>query len=183
MILLAALAGPSLAAPAQDALVPRMAPSPGLELQYSPARAGALRVSAWNAMIDDHQAYVRLDAGDRPIAEGIGHAPPLSLRAGDPRLGPMTRASRYTFHGLAPAVRLHLSYTAAGPEARAWVWATGGGGPRLHFEGRATRASLVPLVEWAWAREFRRLCGEMAYERHAARAARAAAKLPENYFR
>ncbi len=170
-------------AAAPSVLLPRMEPSPGLELTWSPARAGTRRVAAWNAMIDDRRAYVRLDAAYGAIAEGVGHAPAAPLAVDDPRLARMMGALRCSFAGLAPATRIHFAYAAAGAEGAAWVWSTGVNGPRLHFEGRSTRAELAALVAWTWQREFKRLCEEMVYRWPSPRARRALARLPENYFR
>lgn len=175
-------APPAIAAPAA-ALVPRLAPAGGLELHRSPARAGARRVTAWNALIDDQRAYVRLDGDAGAFAEGIGYTPGKPLRAGDPRLGRLVRQRRYTFTGGAPAWRVHLSYGAERGEARAWVWTSGPEGRRLRFEGRALRRDLPSLVEWAWAREVERVLDELVAQSGDARVARAVARLPERWFR
>lgn len=163
------------------AYTPTLAPPGGLELHWSPARLPGRAVSAFTAKIDDRRAYVRLDEGGKPIAEGVGYAPGLALGPADPRRARLARWTRYTFRALAPATRVHLAYVGGRTSAEAWVWTSGKEGPRLHFEGRADRRDLVTLVEWAWEREFRRLCGELAHA--AGRDQRAVDRLPARFFR
>lgn len=177
--LLAALLALALAPAPAAALRTTMDPPGGLELHRSPGRVAGRHVSVYNAMIDDRRAYVRLDVDRAPIAEGVGHAPPIALDA--PRRARLARWTRYSFEALAPATRVHLAYVGGRATGEAWVWTSGKAGPRLHFEGRAAREDLATLVEWAWEREFRRLCGELAYA--AGRDQRAVDRLPARFFR